>query len=400
MKHYSGLFVFTCLLGCLLGLLQWGCQKDDYHDFTKGGELIYSSRLDTAIVVPGKDRVKLTMMLKSDPLMDKINIYWNDRQDSMVINAGDRKKDAITVYLTPLSEGNYNFQVYTYDKKGHSSVVFNASGEVYGDGYASALTARPVKSADQSSGGEDYVLYFGRPAQGDIGARIKYQNNKGNAVTVYLSADSARILLPDYQPDSPFTVESMFKPEPDFIDTFFTPVDSMAFPPLDTRILASNLHILPLPTDTKEGGYGWLMEYLWDGNLGTPGMATEDGVPQWFTVDLSSSVALSRLKIWQASDRLYDQQNVKKFEVWGSNAPNMDGSWASWNLIMTCDSYKPSGMPVGQNSQEDIDFAGNGERFAFPAGTPKYRYLRFKLLENWGNGSFMTIDEIGFWEKK
>ncbi|MNY38789.1 hypothetical protein D3C86_1734340 [compost metagenome] len=34
------------------------------------------------------------------------------------------------------------------------------------------------------------------------------------------------------------------------------------------------------------------------------------------------------------------------------------------------------------------------EEFIFPAGLPKVRFIRPKVLENWGEGSFMTKEEI------
>ncbi|QEC71545.1 hypothetical protein FSB73_07540 [Arachidicoccus ginsenosidivorans] len=52
---------------CTLGLicLYSSCQKDDYRDFTKGGEITYSSRLDTVMVAPGKERLQLTLVKKT-----------------------------------------------------------------------------------------------------------------------------------------------------------------------------------------------------------------------------------------------------------------------------------------------------------------------------------------------
>jgi hypothetical protein len=83
--------------------------------------------------------------------------------------------------------------------------------------------------------------------------------------------------------------------------------------------------------------------------------------------------------------------------LYGSDNPNPDGSWASWTLIGSYTSVKPSGLPVGQNTQADIDYAKAGEEFTVPSGTPKFRYYRFKLLSNWGNSHFMTMEEITFY---
>ena len=69
------------------------------------------------------------------------------------------------------------------------------------------------------------------------------------------------------------------------------------------------------------------------------------------------------------------------------------------DFILKSHSFRPSGLPLGQNSDEDIAYAKSGENFNFPTGTGAYRYLRIKMLENWGHSAFMTIGELEFWEK-
>src|SRR5690606_28400354 len=76
--------------------------------------------------------------------------------------------------------------------------------------------------------------------------------------------------------------------------------------------------------------------------------------------------------------------NVKLFEIWGTNEePNPDGSWDSWTKIMDCEATKPSGLPLGQLSEEDITYALGGEEYKLPEGTPPLRYIRIKVLDTW-----------------
>lgn len=380
-------------------LFVWSaCKKDDYRDFTKGGELVYSSRLDTAIISPGKNRLQVTLITKPDPLMEYIRVFWNDKSDSIELKSGTADQDTIVRYISPLEEGNYNFQIFTYDKQGHSSVAFNSVGEVYGDNYGASLTSRIIKSAELVPEAGGLEIYWGHASVGEIATEIRYQDKNSDSVTVIVPIDSSMTLLKNYKRHSSYVYQTLFKPTTNFIDTFFTPIIEVPFPVAESPVDKSLLSILKLPTD-KGDAHGWKMDYLWDENYGTPGMATEDGEDQWFTIDLSRPTNLTRLKIWQAPDRLYEKESVRKFEVWGSNDPNADGSWGSWTLITTCESYKPSGLPVGENNEADIEFAKDGESFDVPKGTSAYRYLRIKMLENWGNSDFMTIGELSFWQK-
>jgi len=65
--------------------------------------------------------------------------------------------------------------------------------------------------------------------------------------------------------------------------------------------------------------------------------------------------------------------------------------------LADCQSIKPSGLPGGETTAGDIDYAKAGEEFKFSQGSPKVRYLRIKVLETWGNGSFITMGELGVW---
>jgi len=86
-------------------------------------------------------------------------------------------------------------------------------------------------------------------------------------------------------------------------------------------------------------------------------------------------------------------------EIWGSVDPNSNGSWDdSWTYLMTIESVKPSGLPMGQLSDEDRQLILDGEEFTFPSDIPPVKYIRFKILETWSgakNQWFMM--EVSFW---
>ena len=92
---------------------------------------------------------------------------------------------------------------------------------------------------------------------------------------------------------------------------------------------------------------------------------------------------------------------MKQWEVWGRNdAPSQDASWEGWTKLMDCQSVKPSGLPVGQLSEEDRTRVAEGETFLFPKGVPEVRYIRFKVNDVWNTaeGRFLTFTELTFWE--
>ncbi|WP_366941013.1 DUF5000 domain-containing lipoprotein [uncultured Chitinophaga sp.] len=124
-----------------------------------------------------------------------------------------------------------------------------------------------------------------------------------------------------------------------------------------------------------------------------------DGMPMWFTFDMGVVAQLSRISMWQRPNEwLYMQNNVRKFEVWGmATTPPADGSWTGWEKLVEHTLVKPSGLPVGQLSQEDRDKGAEGEHMDVPVSMPKVRYIRIKILRTWTDGGYAAnIQEMRF----
>lgn len=159
-----------------------------------------------------------------------------------------------------------------------------------------------------------------------------------------------------------------------------------------------------LPTD-EESAWGWVMPNIWDGvivnntNVDKPGFHTAPGRwPQHFTFSLGVEAKLSRFRFWQRGAWIaFTDRNIKKFEIWGSNNPASDGSYDGWTLLLEGESVKPSGRPMGDNSEEDLALVGAGEEFVFPAGTPAVKYIRIKVLETWSGADSFYIMQVAFW---
>ncbi|RZM27264.1 MAG: hypothetical protein EOO88_14005, partial [Pedobacter sp.] len=93
----------------------------------------------------------------------------------------------------------------------------------------------------------------------------------------------------------------------------------------------------------------------------------------------------------------FNLHNPRKVEIWGSNNPGSDGSFTNWTLLATHEQIKPSGLPAGQLSNADNDAAAAGETITFPLDVPKVRYIRFKTVRNWSDGTYVNFNEIMMW---
>jgi hypothetical protein len=154
-----------------------------------------------------------------------------------------------------------------------------------------------------------------------------------------------------------------------------------------------------LPTDAPLG-YGGDISGLFNGDLGN-GLYYHTGdaarMPQQFTYDMGVTAKLSRLSWFMRQGFYYSLHNPRVVEIWGATTLNPDGSYNGWTLLATHTQIKPSGLPNGQLSNDDNAAAEAGETVTFPLDAPKVRYIRFKTLKNWSNGSYVNFNEIMMW---
>jgi hypothetical protein len=120
--------------------------------------------------------------------------------------------------------------------------------------------------------------------------------------------------------------------------------------------------------------------------------------PVWFTFDLGVTRHLTRMTLWQRlGEWIYEQNNVVKFEVWGSANPAPDGSWdSSWHKLIEHTIVKPSGLPMGENNADDVAAAAAGEQMTMPATADPVRYIRIKVFSTWTMQA-VNIAEVSFW---
>lgn len=161
-------------------------------------------------------------------------------------------------------------------------------------------------------------------------------------------------------------------------DTLFVEVT----PLFEMQLDKSKFQELHLPGDNWEPYNGQSMSRMWDEDWGKQ-FANQNGFgfPQSFSFDLGVEAELSRFIFYFRANANAWRNVPKTFEVWGSTDPSSDGSWDSWTKLLEGETIKPSGLPCGQISDEDIALAIDGIEFEFPPGTPKVRYIRIKTNE-------------------
>lgn len=181
-------------------------------------------------------------------------------------------------------------------------------------------------------------------------------------------------------------------------DTLFT-TQTPFFEKLLSKSLFKEVNPYPGDVNDKIHSPSYPMKNLWDNNTTIYVTAQGLGLPQSFTIDLGVTARLSRMKYLQRQSTAfyYASGTPEIVDVYGSNNPAPDGNWASWIPLLQLVSRKPSGLPLGIVTNDDVTAAQAGEDFNFPVSAEAYRYLRFRVTKTYGNATNITFAELTFW---
>lgn len=189
-------------------------------------------------------------------------------------------------------------------------------------------------------------------------------------------------------------------------DRFLNKTDTLyqtLTPFYETAIAKSGYREYTLPGDAPSAWASNRVANLWDGNTETWPMVnitTDLGRPSVITFDIGRLTQLSRMVIWDYPEYLNSGRgffyggNPRKFEIWASANPPLDGSWNNWTLMATCEEIKPSGLPYGQLTNEDRTAGFAGFNWDLRSDVPKMRYIRIKCNQNWAGSYFLALAEV------
>ncbi len=136
----------------------------------------------------------------------------------------------------------------------------------------------------------------------------------------------------------------------------------------------------------------WYIENLWDGTI-TKGFAN---YTLEFTFDIGQLAKLSRFRFNQRGGNLcYSYGHPKRFQLWGSTTTVVSADFNDWQYIGDFESVKPSGLPLGEVSDEDLEYAQvKGEEWNVDSEAPALRYIRFVAQETWGQAALVQMMEL------
>lgn len=243
------------------------------------------------------------------------------------------------------------------------------------------------------------------PTKEEVGILVMQKNIQGDWVplrtSIYTSVDEIKQSLRGFEPvEQEFAIVVRDK-WLNYTDTLEINIE-----PLFEQLMPKSAFVgVKLANDAKTIDNAYPVSNLFDGQfLEYWGSyftdRTIDVGNHLVTFDVGKTTKLSRLRLWQFSEpiggkRLYYYLGaMKKFRIWGSNTLNDGTLDSNWTLMGEYEIKKPSGLPYGQEDNDDLLAARDGTDFEVALDKPAVRYLRIECLENWIGGKFMAVSEV------
>ena len=380
-------------------------QLDTIQEYLDAGETIYAAKMDSVDIRPGYNRVEVTGLLKYGMDTERCVIHWTPDNDSLVVPVKRIDPvDTFRVFIENLPEGTYQFEIVTYNKSGYRSISTSKGGKTYGDRYISSLRVRSLLSTEVE--GENLLLNFSSEMAEALATKVFYLNSAGEKQEQEVARGDNQIKITDWKPRGAYEVKTYYIPEVNAVDTFSVSSTGV-FPEKIVEMDKSTFREIILDNDIRLNAWGGALWKAWDNAYENTNYAHSDNTnpivfPAWFTFDLGETALLKRFDLFSVvrDDLNYNGGNMKSWEIWGREDEPVNSSWDGWTKLMTCNSFKSSGKPVGENTDEDNAYIAKGEKFDFPSGIPEVRYVRIKVLDSWSGQGYVQFSEFTFYKSE
>lgn len=371
MKKIYSLLVFAL---CILSFSSCEDFMDIHKEYIEGGEIIYAPKPDTVSFIAGKGRILFKCRAYNSPNVKSINLYWNERLDSLIIPVSlSAGYDSLEVVLDNMIEKSYTFNIQLEDNFGHKSLSVTDFGSSYGDFYQSTLIDRRVKKISLSDNGG--LIDWYSAGEGLVANEIKYTKSNGAQTVIRMPAKDYSVLCPDLKAGSQFEFRSLYIPEEEAIDTFYTEWSKYEedFPAIYT-FDRSNWEVLACSDQKESDGGG--MKTLIDGDLGTfwhSAYGPDAPLPHWAVIDMTSAKKICRFDVY----RRPGNTDGKTVQLFIGNNKEADAS--GWTQVA-------EGVFPASGDKVQIDIPAS-------TSTDLGRYLKIVLPDS-NRAPFTSIAEI------
>ena len=393
-------WVWICVVLVSIGYSSCSDMTSIHEQYLKRGETIYVTQADSIKIYSGKNRVKITYR-NYDPKVSKLIVYRDFRLDSALFDVPDHSLgEEIEVIVDQLEEKQYTFELVTSNREGkYPSVPSYISGPVYGSKYEATLSDKKIVNATFFPLADNRVdISWASAIDRMVGVELVYRNLSNTETTRKVLNDELNTRITD-SGDGEVRYRTLHLPE-NCIDTFYTAYTSIDFALIEDeqldRTKFTRWNPPGIPYVSYGGGYD--VENLWSLSINDQYLIVAP-LPLSITFSLGQSAKLNRFKLWHYKpDGFFMWYAPRKFQIWGSPHPDVTENFDDWILLGEFESIKPSGLPEGEFTEEDLARGEAGEEYYVKTeNIPPIQYIRIHSMENWWGGANFSISEMEFY---
>ncbi|MDR1091531.1 MAG: discoidin domain-containing protein [Prevotella sp.] len=352
---------------------------DDIKPYLDEGEKVYVGKLDSVKIFSGQNRLKITGLMPYGMTQTKCILNWIDPAGEIGSKEYPIERvspnEQFEFIIDNLLEGQYDFQIYTYDAKNNSSIRVDIGGYSYGEVYESVLVNRNIGSMSLDEDGGTINWLAG--ANGLVRSEIKYTDKEGTIRNISVSVDESSIYCPGAPGKGEFEYRSVYIPEKLSIDEFYTAWDKASFPYLFGDVDRSQWSVIFCDnSDPTEGSPDNIIDNNPDSYWHSD-YHNATNYPYTFVIDMKEQVWVGEIGA-QTRQNAYYTRGVEFYTIDNYTGPS-EGQW-----------IKLGDLDLPQNNNDIIWKTCSNS--ILDAGI-KARYLKVVLTSGY-NGHLGGIGEI------
>lgn len=207
------------------------CSKmDEYKEqYVPNGETVYTGKIDSVHMFPGKNRVGFTAFLNSDPRVTMFKVYWGAKSDSITFPLKAEELGTAVYRIIPnVPEGEQSFEFVTFDAAGNKSVPLYGNIAAFGTRFQESMSNRGIKESWLNADLQTVINLGGMDtATKAFMTEIRYLTNANDSastlVPLLLPNTESDTILENHRYGTEIIYRTYFLPAKNSIDTFFTP---------------------------------------------------------------------------------------------------------------------------------------------------------------------------------
>jgi len=261
-------------------MLIFSCKEQDvmFKQYVVEGGISYLGAVSGAKTRIGINRLELSFSVV-DPSTAMVGVYWNDYQDSVMIDVEPGKQVNKVIDLT---EGQYSLFIKSYDAQGNSSNPLELITQTVGAKYIAALSHRAIRKKTTSFNSDFYIEW--EPADAASGARFTdliYTLNDGSEKRIRIENGTGETKIDDYKQGTVIKRTTYYSPDNLWLDSIIPEMRIESDLTVDKKIG----RVIGYSTQTT----GDEASKFYDDDLNTV-WQTSNRYPEYITIDLGVEV--------------------------------------------------------------------------------------------------------------